>query len=70
LQNPFMTVLAPAELDALPRACRDQRQTDTALRSSTERQRYAAALAEASSTASIPTIGLSRASWSAGGRPR
>jgi DNA invertase Pin-like site-specific DNA recombinase len=46
----FLTALAPAELDALSRACRAQRQTDTSLRSSAERQlerkRYAAALAE------------------------
>jgi DNA invertase Pin-like site-specific DNA recombinase len=46
----FLTALAPAELDALSRACRAQHQTDTALRSSAERQlerkRYAAALAE------------------------
>ncbi|HZD91206.1 MAG TPA: recombinase family protein [Pseudolabrys sp.] len=46
----FLTALAPAELDALSRACRAQRQTDTALRSGAERQlerkRYAAALAE------------------------
>jgi hypothetical protein len=42
--------LAPAEIDALSRACRAQRQTETTLRSSAERQlerkRYAAALAE------------------------
>ena len=46
----FLTALAPAELDALSRACRTQHQTDSALRSSAERQierkRYAAALAE------------------------
>ncbi len=46
----FLTALAPAELDALSRACRAQHQTDTALRSGAERQlerkRYAAALAE------------------------
>jgi DNA invertase Pin-like site-specific DNA recombinase len=46
----FLTALAPAEFDALSRACRVQRQVDTALRSSSERQlerkRYAAALAE------------------------
>ncbi len=46
----FLTALAPAELDALSRACRTQQQTDSALRSSAERQierkRYAAALAE------------------------
>jgi len=46
----FLTALAPAELDALSRACRAQHQTDMALRSSAERQlerkRYAAALAE------------------------
>ncbi|HYM61716.1 MAG TPA: recombinase family protein [Thermoanaerobaculia bacterium] len=46
----FLTALAPAELDALSRACRVQHQTDTALRSSAERQlerkQYAAALAE------------------------
>jgi DNA invertase Pin-like site-specific DNA recombinase len=48
--NAFLTALAPAELDALSRAYRAQRQTNTALRSSAERQlerkRYAAALAE------------------------
>jgi hypothetical protein len=46
----FLTALAPAELDALSRASRAQRQTETVLRSSAERQlerkRYAAALAE------------------------
>jgi DNA invertase Pin-like site-specific DNA recombinase len=46
----FLAALAPAEFDALSRACRVQRQVDTALRSSVERQlerkRYAAALAE------------------------
>lgn len=46
----FLTALAPAELDALSRACRTQHQTDSALRSSAERQlerkRYTAALAE------------------------
>lgn len=46
----FLTAVAPAELDALSRACRAQHQTDRALRSSAERQlerkRYAAALAE------------------------
>ena len=46
----FLTALAPAELDALSRARQAQRQMDTALRSSAERQlerkRYAAALAE------------------------
>jgi DNA invertase Pin-like site-specific DNA recombinase len=46
----FLSALAPAELDALARACRAQHQSDTALRSSAERQlerkRYAAALAE------------------------
>ncbi len=48
--NAFLTALAPAELDALSRACRAQHQIDTALRSSAERQlerkRYVAALAE------------------------
>jgi DNA invertase Pin-like site-specific DNA recombinase len=46
----FLTALAPAELDALSRACRAQHQVDAALRASAERQlerkRYAAALAE------------------------
>jgi DNA invertase Pin-like site-specific DNA recombinase len=46
----FLTALVPAEIDALSRACRAQRQTETTLRSSAERQlerkRYAAALAE------------------------
>ena len=46
----FLTALAPAELDALSRACRAQNQVDAALRSGAERQlerkRYAAALAE------------------------
>ncbi|MEO0995081.1 MAG: recombinase family protein [Pseudomonadota bacterium] len=46
----FLTALAPAELDALSRACRTRHQTDNALRSGAERQlerkRYAAALAE------------------------
>jgi DNA invertase Pin-like site-specific DNA recombinase len=46
----FLTALAPAELDALSRANRNQQQVDTALRTSAERQlerkRYAAALAE------------------------
>lgn len=48
--NAFLTALAPAELDALSRACRAQHQIDTALRCSAERQlerkRYVAALAE------------------------
>jgi len=46
----FLAALAPAELDALSRACRAQHQMDSALRASGERQlerkRYAAALAE------------------------
>lgn len=46
----FLTALAPAELNALSRANRNQQQVDTALRASAERQlerkRYAAALAE------------------------
>jgi DNA invertase Pin-like site-specific DNA recombinase len=48
--NAFLTALAPAELDALSRACRAQQQVDIALRTSAgrqlERKRYAAALAE------------------------
>jgi Recombinase zinc beta ribbon domain len=48
--NAFLAALAPAELDALSRARRAQKQVDTALRASAERQlerkRYAAALAE------------------------
>jgi DNA invertase Pin-like site-specific DNA recombinase len=46
----FLMALAPAELDALSRACRAQHEVDAALRASAERQlerkRYAAALAE------------------------
>jgi hypothetical protein len=46
----FLTALAPAELDALSKARRAQRQEDSALRASAERElerkRYAAALAE------------------------
>jgi DNA invertase Pin-like site-specific DNA recombinase len=46
----FLTALAPAEIDALSRACRTRQQADKAIRSSAERQlerkRYEAALAE------------------------
>jgi DNA-binding protein H-NS len=46
----FLMALAPAELDALSRACRAQQQVDVALHANAERQlerkRYAAALAE------------------------
>lgn len=46
----FLTALAPAELDALSRACRAQSQVDSALRANAEREvertRYAAALAQ------------------------
>jgi len=70
----FLSALAPAEFEALSRARRTQHQIDTALHSSAERQlerkRYVRRWPNASSTASIPTIGLSRVNWSVAGRRR